>query len=184
MTRFRINNFKGECCLTSISIALVALVSFTSQSTFASTNWGAADVEELLGSEGAGEHEWVTIHVTRLSPIAEDTYAIKRNQVGTGMEGVCGRAAPSARKTLTKHCGASAVWIKGDHSKNSSVRYRTSLTRYGIMCYSWEYSMDQVITYSASGGVINQWEKLGQLRAIVPDSFEESIAKAHCKQPR
>lgn len=176
MAKFRINNFRDVCCLTRFSISLAALVSFTPQPSLASQSSGAAEVED----------EWVDFYVAKLSgansPDAKETYAIKRNAMGTGLEGACGRSSNGPKNIPSKHCGASAVWVKGDHSKNSNVRYRTSLTRYGIKCYSWTYSKDQFLAYNASGGVVTQWEKLGQVRAIVPESFEESIAKAHCSR--
>jgi hypothetical protein len=183
MAKLSINNFRDVCCLTSFSISVAALVSFTPQSTFASQNWGKAEVEEFVGSISPSEDEWLDFYVTGThSPDAAETYAIKRNKVGTGMEGVCLQRPANTKDTTRGHCGASAVWVKGDHSKNKTVRYRTSLTRYSIKCYRWEYSKDQFLAYNAAGKVISQWEKLGQLRAIVPESFEERIAKAHCKK--
>ena len=186
MAKFRINNFKDVCCLTSFSISVAALVSFTPQSTFASQDWGKAEVEQFLVSIGAGKDEWVDFFGGSLSgtnsPDAGDTYAIKRNVMGTGRGYLCVRVRTSSRNSSNSHCGASAVWVKGDHSKNSKVRYRTSLTRYGIHCSGWTYSKDQFLAYSAKGEVISQWEKAGQARAIVPESFEESIARAYCKQ--
>ena len=176
MTKFRINNLKHVCCLTSLSIAMAALVSFTPQSTFASQSWGTAEIED----------EWVDFFGGGLSgtniPDAGDTYAIKRNVMGTGRGYQCLQGRTNTRSSSNSHCGASAVWVKGDHSKNSNVRYRTSLTRYGIHCSSWTYSKNQFLAYSAKGEVISQWEKAGQVRAIVPESFEESIARAYCKQ--
>ena len=186
MTKFGINIYKGVCCPTSFSITMAALVSFTPQLTFASQDWGKAEVEEFVGSISPSEGEWLDFYVAKLSgthsPDAAETYAIKRNKVGTGMEGVCLQRPANTKDPTRGHCGASAVWVKGDHSKNNTVRYRTSLTRYSIKCYRWEYSKDQFLAYNAAGKVISQWEKLGQLRAIVPESFEESIARAYCTQ--
>jgi hypothetical protein len=178
MAKFRINNFRDVCCLTNLSIAVAALASFTPQPTFASQSGGVAEVE----------NEWVDFYVAKLSgtnsPDAEETYAIKRNVMGTGRGIQCLQGRTNTRNSSNGHCGASAVWVKGDHSKNSKVRYRTSLTRYGIHCSGWTYSKDQFLAYNASGGVVTQWEKAGQVRAIVPESFEESIARTFCKQLR
>jgi hypothetical protein len=174
MAKFSINNFRDVCCLTSFSISVAALASLTPQPSLASQSSGAAEVED----------EWVDFFGGGLSgtniPDAGDTYAIKRNVLGTGRGSTCLQGRTNTRSSSNSHCGASAVWVKGDHSKNSNVRYRTSLTRYGIHCSSWTYSKNQFLAYSAKGEVISQWEKAGQVRAIVPESFEESIARAYC----
>lgn len=176
MTKLRINNLKHIYCLTSLSIAMGALVSLTPQSTFASQNWGMAEVEG----------EWVVFFGGGLLganiPDTGDTYAIKRNVMGSGRGYQCIQGRTNKSSSSNSHCGASAVWVKGDHSKNNKVRYRTSLTRYGIHCSNWTYSKNQFLAYNVKGEVISEWEKLGQVRAIVPGSFEENIARAYCKQ--
>lgn len=190
MIKFRINNFTDVCCLTSLSIVVVTLASFTPQPTFASQNWGAAEVEKFVGSISPIEDEWVDFSLARPSdtnsPNARDTYAIKRSHLGTGMRVLClqPKGQTNTRNGLRSNCGAGTVWVKGDHSKNRTVSYRTSLTRYGVNCGGWTYSKDQFLAYNAKGDVINQWEKAGQLRAIVPGSFEENLARAYCKQPQ
>lgn len=163
--------------LPSYSIVAAVLWALTSQSAIATTDKSVAD-----------DNEWVDIYVSRQqgskSTVSTDTFAIKRADWGNGVEGFCVRVPTDPKNPPKKHCGASTVWIKGDHSKNSSVRFRTSLTRYSLKCVNWEYSKDQFITYSSSGDVITQWERLGQLRAIIPGSFEERIARAHCANPQ
>lgn len=176
--------FKGERRFVRLSLAMTILAVFMPQAGSASQGWEAAEVEEFFGLERTTNGEWVDFFVARIPSAkgddAEETYAIKRNQVGTGMQPVCLKGPVGSS---SGNC-TSAVWIRGDHRKNRNVRHRTSLTRYGIKCYSWAYSKDQFITYSAAGDVINQWEKVGQLRAIVPGSFEERIARAYCKHPQ
>ena len=98
---------------------IAALISFTPHSTFASQNWGTAEVEEFVGSISPSEDEWLDFYVTKLSgthsPDAAETYAMKRNKVGTGMEGVCLQRPANTKDPTRGHCGASAVWVKGDH---------------------------------------------------------------------
>lgn len=154
------------------SIATAVLLALTSQSAFATTDKSASD-----------DNEWVDFYVAKLSDDNIDVYSIKRNQLRRGVQNSCGRPAGDTRP-LSPHCGTSTVWIKGEYSKNSNVRYRTSLTRYSVKCNDWEYSKDQYITYSSSGAVVTQWERLGQIRAIIPGSFEERVARAHCANPQ
>jgi hypothetical protein len=171
--------------ISRFSIFMAMLAGFTSQSTFASQNWQASEAEGLSGSKSANEGEWIDFYAARVpgakSPDDRDIYSLKRSDVGTGVQVACGWVPNSPRNRLRPHCGASTVWVKGDHSKNRNVRHRTSLTRYGIKCNNWEYSKDQYISYSSSEEIISQWEKVGELRSIVPGSFEERIARVHCK---
>lgn len=171
--------------LNGIAVLATALFSFMPQPTSASQTWAPSDTGDVSSSEYNGEDEWVVFYETSLPAAkmrsARESYAIKRNDLRTGVQGACGWVPINPKNTAKKHCGSSAVWIKGDHSQNPNVRYRTSLTLYGIKCYDWEYSKDQFISYSATGDVIQQREKLGQLRAIIPGSFEERVARAHCE---
>lgn len=188
MTESATISFKSGHRSIVFSMAIAISASFTPQAGSASQGWSAAEVEEFFGSKSTGEDEWVNFHVASLSGTnssdAKETYAIKRNMMGTGRGILCLKGRTNTRNSSNGHCGASAVWIKGDHSKNSKVRYRTSLTRYGIHCSGWTYSKNQFLAYNAKGEVISEWEKLGEVRAIVPGSFEESIARAYCKHPQ
>ena len=177
-------------CSPLIGMGVLAAVfcGFIPQPTSASQTSVSPDAVNASGSTNSSEDEWTIFHEIILPatniPNARDSYAIKRNELGTGLQWACGWVPNNPKNPRKKHCGSSVVWVKGDHSKNPSVRHRTSLTRYGIMCNNWEYSKDQYIAYSATGDVIAQWEKLGQLRAIIPGSFEERIARAHCQNPQ
>lgn len=174
--------------LNGMGALAIALYCLTPQPTYASQAWASQDVGDTSRSKSIGEDEWVVFYEASLSaansPNAGESFAIKSNDLSTGVQWFCGRVPNNPKEPRKKHCGSSVVWVKGDHSKNPSVRHRTSLTRYGIMCNDWEYSKDQYIAYSATGDLIAQWEKLGQLRAIIPGSFEERIARAHCKNPQ
>jgi len=162
--------------------------SFIAQPISASQASVSSEVGDASGLRNDIEDEWVAFYEADVSATqssnAQEVYAIKRNQLGVGYQVACGMVAINPKNPPKNHCGTSTVWIKGDHSKNRNVRHRTSLTRYGIKCVSWEYSKDQHISYSATGVVIQEWDKLGQLRAIVPGSFEERIARAHCRNPQ
>ncbi len=173
--------------INGMGVLAAVLYCFIPQPTYASQTWMSQDIGDTSGSKRNGEDEWVVFYEASLpvanSPNARESFAIKRNELSTGVQWACGWVPINPKNPRKKHCGSSVVWVKGDHNKNPSVRYRTSLTRYGIMCNNWEYSKDQYIAYDATGAVIAQWEKLGQLRAIIPGSFEERIARAHCRNP-
>ncbi len=171
-----------------VGMLAAVLSSFTPQATSASQTSVSSGISDAFGSENNSQDEWVVFYENILPvlnrPNASDSYAIKRNELRTGFQTFCSWVPIDPKNPPKKHCGSSAVWVKADHSKNPIVQHRTSLTRYGIKCSSWEYSKDQYVSYSARGDIINQWEKMGQLRAIIPGSFEERIARAHCKNPQ
>jgi hypothetical protein len=170
-----------------VGMLAAVLSSFTPQPTSASQTSVSSGISDTSGSENNSHDEWVVFYEKSLSTPnrlnASDSYAIKRNELRTGFQTACAWVPIDPKNPPKKYCGSSVVWVKGDHSKNPSVQHRTSLTRYGIKCNNWEYSKDQYISYSARGDIIHQWEKLGQLRAIIPGIFEERIARTHCTNP-
>ena len=121
---------------------------------------------------------WVVFHTVPLDgsnrTSASDTFGIRRSQIGTGGQYFCGGP----------HRCTDDVWVRGYHRDNPTVRYRMSLTRYAIRCGGWVYGKDQFLTYDANGKVLSQWERTDKLRAIVPGSIEELVARKFCKYPR
>lgn len=171
----KIINLRAFVRLNMMALALVVIASASAglaQSVY-EPNLAETNLEQSVNGD-----EWVVFHAIPMKHpkrvFAFETYAIRRSQMATGGQYLC----------VGTHRCTDDVWVKGDHRFNNSVRYRTSLTRYAIRCRGWGYGKDQVVTYNAEGRIIDQWDRTDKLRAIVPGSLEELVARKFCKFPR
>lgn len=77
--------------------------------------------------------------------------------------------------------GYRTFWVKADFSKDATVTYRTSMTRFSVNCGQETYSLLATITYRADGTTLQSYTPpFPKTDAIVPDSVIAAIARAAC----
>ena len=73
------------------------------------------------------------------------------------------------------------VWVRGEHSKDSTVKYRTSLALLAFDC-DGKYGMLAFTSYSSSGDTIDDWDTLTvRWEHIRPDTMASSLEVAICQ---
>ena len=74
------------------------------------------------------------------------------------------------------------MWIKIDHSRDASVRHRTSMGHYTVNCVSRTYRQNSSITYDAIGKVVSQRDAptYTPYSRVVPESILEAAVNMLC----
>ena len=72
------------------------------------------------------------------------------------------------------------VWVRGEHSNDASVKYRTSLVLFAFDC-DGKYGMLAFTSYDPSGNTIDDWDtSIVRWEHIRPDTMASSLENAIC----
>lgn len=76
--------------------------------------------------------------------------------------------------------GGGELWMRGSHSEDQTVAYRTSVWKIRFDCRGYMRTI-AFTTYAPDGGVMNSWDGFGQQEAIRPGTIYGEIEAALCK---
>lgn len=75
--------------------------------------------------------------------------------------------------------GRISVWLRGFHSKDKTVPYRTSHIHVTVTCYG-SYEIDAWTTYKANGQVLKDWNGSGYPTRIRPGTMYDALERFLC----
>ncbi len=81
---------------------------------------------------------------------------------------------------VTRVSGGVSAWMQGDHTKDKSVPYRTSMEKLFFNC-AGSVSISAKSQYSSDGKSTYSWDGYGRPIAIRPDTIYASFEDALCK---
>ncbi|WP_334184970.1 surface-adhesin E family protein [Novosphingobium sp.] len=88
------------------------------------------------------------------------------------------------RDRMVMSPGKVKLWVKEDHSRDASVKARSSMMQISINCRSEKYFITARIEYDAYGKVIysnSRDESEYGYEPIIPDTMVEGVSSAACQ---
>lgn len=79
--------------------------------------------------------------------------------------------------------GEVTVWVHGLHVSDETVPYRTSLWLYHFNCRGY-YQINAWTTYMADLSLRDNWDGLGRLVAVRPNTVDADLEQFVCAIPR
>ena len=77
--------------------------------------------------------------------------------------------------------GGLTFWMRGDHSRNTKLKYRSSLWKISMTCKG-SISISAISQRDANGASIYEWDGFGTLTSVRPDTIYASIQDTLCKK--
>ena len=75
--------------------------------------------------------------------------------------------------------GGFTTWVHWDHSKNKSVKYRSTVEKIRFDCKG-SYSLLAYTSYMADGSTLHSWDGYGKSTAIRPGTLFQVIEATFC----
>jgi hypothetical protein len=77
--------------------------------------------------------------------------------------------------------GSVTVWVRGEHSRDRAVPYRTSLRRITLDC-AGSYQVTAFSSRMPDGSLRDDWDRFGASRKIETGTMPESLESVLCKE--